>query len=405
MDEQVEHTRLLIAEKTAVFCGLVRDCVEHLPRSLATVDSLAALFHRSHHVLLGNDFVDDSLACSMTRTSAREEPARFGAWRTSVPIPAAWQPNGCAFLRNACLDICRDDPDLTATDYMVILDMDAIDTQFTPEQLLRGFAAVEVSDSTTFFADQPSTTTASGPPASRFVPRRLLEAGRGATAVHERAAARQLYVKARQIQIETMPTPSKSSRPSAASACTGRLLRWLADTTEARRRRGLCGHVPFHAGIRANGGRLYIVPEMVNGTAVPPWAEPEPGRSSAARPPLDGRPRAPGRVNQSLPARELVHTSVSVVLDRYRQPPADRPRRRRPPRSARTAGAEEATGGRSRGSSSGLISESRWTTAAQEPDFELSARALDDRKSDPDQRQRRVGDRACKNDCVRGIPR
>jgi len=270
MDERIEDTRLRIAQKTAVFCGLVRDCAEHLPRNLATIDSLAGLFQRAHHVLLENDSVDDSLALleDWHRRSGRTGTVR-GLENIQSRYPR--RTERLAFLRNACLDICREDPDLAATDYLVILDMDDVNAQLTSERLLRGFAAVEGLDWTAFFANQSEsyydiwalrhpdwspddcwTRVEKRPPfMSEF-------------------AARQLYVEARHIQIETDRDPFEvdsafgglgvyRTRAALASRYDG-----VAPTEQ-----GLCEHVPFHAGLRANGGRLYIVPEMVNGTGLP----------------------------------------------------------------------------------------------------------------------------------------
>ncbi len=261
--------------KRAIFAGLARNCAAWLPRVLANVEMMAKAFEQSAFLFLENDSFDNSRAILERWCAGRpravlltpDDPAAFGRVRT-VRLAA---------LRNQIIaEARRRHPDF---DVLVLLDCDDVcATPQDPQAFARALDFLWQSEErATVFANSPGhyyDMWAFRHPA--HCPFDIWEATMDHSIRHHtsRAAAFDAVYAPR---IFAMPIGAPPLEVDSAFGALGiyRLSRVLAnrarydgskirtiETEAGPKQMGwqMCEHVSFHAGLRADGGRLFVLP-------------------------------------------------------------------------------------------------------------------------------------------------
>lgn len=264
---------------SAVFVGLARDCARDLPAALRNLESMAACFARAAFVFAENDSVDGT-AQLLQDFAARRKEARiltFAGLDKRLPQ----RTRRLAFLRNQCLSAIRADLPMKASDTMIVADLDdAMSAPLDPAAFREALA---------FLAAEPDRAgvfaNCRGPYYDLWALRHdilcpgdvweeafdyALAHGADDASAYAATVARRLL------------TIAPTDPPLAVASAFGGLgiykLRAVQDAAykgfkpkaiiENGRRRAIkwqvCEHVAFNEAIGARGGRLFILPFLIN---------------------------------------------------------------------------------------------------------------------------------------------
>ncbi|HKT17666.1 MAG TPA: hypothetical protein VJR47_06470 [Stellaceae bacterium] len=264
---------------SAVIVGLARDCARDLPAALRNLETMAACFARAAFVIAENDSADGT-AEILGDFAARRGDARLLNFDGIDKRLPQWTRR-LAFLRNQCLAAIRADARLRASDYLIIADLD--DAMSEPLDRAAFVRALE------FLAAEPDRAgvfaNCRGPyydlwalrhpalcPGDVWEEAFDYALARGA----DDATAYAATVARRMLTIAT------SDPPLAVASAFGGLgiykLRFIQDAVykgfkpKEIAKNGLrraikwqvCEHVAFNEAIGARGGKLFILPFLIN---------------------------------------------------------------------------------------------------------------------------------------------
>jgi len=261
----------------AVFAGCARDCAEALPRVLEKIEAMAAHFEAAAYVVVENGSSDGT----------RKLLERFGAGRPRFSLLDAAllddlprRGQRLEMARNAIVEALRASSVLRGYDLMIAIDMDDANAQPQP---LEGFSrsldylraeaqcAAVFANQRGLYCDMWALRHPKLCPGDVWEEVSEYARARGLSDEDAFAATfdkRLFWIPVEDPPLEVdsafgglgiykMPFVIGNPNPYVGTRVKvdgGRLVRWEH-----------CEHVHFHAGIRAQGGRLRILPWLING--------------------------------------------------------------------------------------------------------------------------------------------
>jgi hypothetical protein len=269
-------------QRKVIFAGTVRDCAIHLPAVLANIERLSARVASSAHVFVENDSSDATCRLIDDWGTGRTSFWRLNlAGLAQVPIRTL----RLEYARNVYLEFVRSNPMLADYDFLCVLDMDEIGAY--PIDASAFEAALEFVESTPHCAavfanrlgpyyDLWALREATRCPGDVWY--EVLEWAQGRGTSDEEAFA-QTFAKriftfspeSQPVEVESAfggfglyslhyvrraPNPYLGSRVHVLRRHDGQLINF---------RMQQCEHVHFHAGLRQLGGKLFVLPWLING--------------------------------------------------------------------------------------------------------------------------------------------
>ena len=271
--------------RKAIFAGVLRDCAPHLTAVLGYLDRLSSLFDEAAYVFVENDSVDATKQMLKAWGERRPHFSLFnldGLGRTQI------RTLRLEFARNVYLEYVRSDPVLAGFDHLCVLDMDDIGAH--PIDLRKFGAALEFMRATEQCAGVFPNRM--GPYYDWWALRHseicpddvwyeilswVQRNGASDEEAFERTFARRIRAFDRNLApievdsafgglgIYSMNYVRRGPNPYLGSRV--RVLR-NQDGQVVTVRMQQCEHVHFHAGLRQLGGRLFILPGLINGATV-----------------------------------------------------------------------------------------------------------------------------------------
>ncbi len=246
------------------FAGLARDCAHALPGILDSVSLLGSVLQDWGYVFLENDSVDSTAKI----LAAFDKDHQRGIVRSHKGLDREFpvRTERLAWLRNKCLEETFRCSRLGDFDFLIILDLDAVNEHLDAKRLLHLFDMRE-PDWTGIFANQSeryydiwALRHPTWSPDDCW--KRVRERPDG---MSREDAIREFLVK-RRVRLEPsgfLPVQSAFGglgvyRLQALRGCSYRGLG--PDGHE------MCEHVAFHEDLTRNGHRLYIDRELINGS-------------------------------------------------------------------------------------------------------------------------------------------
>src|SRR5579863_62971 len=145
--EEATHATNGPRGRSAVFVGLARDCAADLPFVLDNVHLMAGFFSEAAFVLAENDSRDTT--AEMLEVFARHRPDCHILNFDGLPQSLPERTRRFAYLRNRCLAFIRADKRLRAYDYLVVLDMDDVNRMpLDPDAVTKALQFLEARDDT-----------------------------------------------------------------------------------------------------------------------------------------------------------------------------------------------------------------------------------------------------------------
>ena len=265
--------------KSVVFVGLARDCGPHLLYVLDNVHLIASLFSRAAYLFAENDSTDSTPQILQLFRAHQADCQILNFDGIAKRLPE--RTRRFAYLRNACLSRIRADKRLHAYDYLVVMDMDDSSTlRLEPEALTKAFAFLdETPDAAGVFGNCRGTYFDMWALRERALcPRDVFEDQLDYVLAHQsddRTAFAACFEARLFALAETAPPLEVDSafgglgiykmsyalRASYKGQKTKEIL-------QAGKRRQIhlqvCEHVHFNEDIRGQGGKLFVLPFLVN---------------------------------------------------------------------------------------------------------------------------------------------
>ena len=249
-------------ERDIVVVGIARNCAGTLDATVRTLAAALPPFRRVRWWVVESDSSDATVA--VLQQLAATVPGfgfrSLGALQQRLPL----RTQRIAACRNAYLELLRDDPDRGRTSHVVVADMDGINSLLTPEAVLSCWARDDWTACTANPAGPYYDIWALRHPQwcpgdcwreSEFI-------GRYSGNID---SARLAAVYARMV-----PIPRDAAWIEVDSAFGGFAI-YRSEALLAAHYEGLtpdgaevCEHVALNLQIRANGGRIFINPALVN---------------------------------------------------------------------------------------------------------------------------------------------
>jgi hypothetical protein len=269
---------LPIPHRKAVFVGCARDCGRYLRGALANMAAASKLFEQSAFLFVENDSQDDTAAILAdfvaTHPHARVETL------TGLNADYPRRTERLAYARNRYLELIRTSA-LSSFDYLIVMDLDAINwLPLSMDQVGRAIAFLASRpDHAAVFANQPMhyyDMWAFRHPVQ--CPGDVWEEAFDYAGVHgvsdEAALDATFRRRIFRIPEQTLPVEVDSAfgglgiyrlAPVLEHRYVGlREKHYLAKSERRVLDCQVCEHVALHAGIRHRGGRLFILPGLVN---------------------------------------------------------------------------------------------------------------------------------------------
>jgi glycosyltransferase involved in cell wall biosynthesis len=279
MSEASSEASGALAAKSAVFVGLARDCSRHLPSVLQNMHDMATLFGAAAFVIAENDSRDGT-AEMLRGFGARHRDfhyLNFDGVQKRLPQGT----RRLAFLRNKCMSFIRANAKLRASDYVIVMDMDEINV----EPIDLGALAKAVR----FLEEDESRAGAFGNSRGVYYDMWALR--------HDRMCPADFwedqfdYILANEVDDLTafeqvceprLLTIAEDAAPIEVASAFGGLAIYKTrytmhatyqgfktkDVVHAGKRHKIkwqvCEHVSFNEEITRRGGRLYILPYLIN---------------------------------------------------------------------------------------------------------------------------------------------
>jgi len=253
------------ASISVCFAGLARNNAAHLPHHLNTMAVIGAGTQDWRYILLENDSTDETPA--LLDAFHAQYQRGIIEHRASMLKTHPKRTARLAHLRNAILRLL-DTPDFSTIDYLVMMDLDAVNRDLVPEEVLTRLAEEE-KDWDGLFANQlpfyydiwalRHPTWSSDDAIVRI---------RNRPFFMKKETAKQRFVRDRQILLD--PAGPRLAVESAFGGLGLYDMRFIRKLGEAPYRgldakgHEICEHVRFHEGLRALGARLVIDPGLIN---------------------------------------------------------------------------------------------------------------------------------------------
>lgn len=252
------------AGNNVVFAGLARDCALTLPAIFEAIEGFQDELDDWGYVFFENDSVDSTkeLLCDFERKHNRGLIRSFPNLASEITSRTA----RIAMLRNACLDAIFASSRLSEFNFLVLMDLDAVNEQIDRSRIMK-ILATEEPHWDAVFANQ------SGPyydiwalRHATWSPDDCWKRVRERPSGMSKEEAIQKYVNERRVVL-----PADSGFVEVDSAFGGLAVYRLSALRGCRyvgldeSGHDICEHVAFHECIRKKGGRLYIDTALVNG--------------------------------------------------------------------------------------------------------------------------------------------
>lgn len=251
--------------KTAVVIGLARNCELNLARVLGQVEALSQELDDWGYVFLENDSRDDTLP----RLKEFHRKHNKGIIRSFPRLrrKLRQRTERLAWLRNQALEIASQDSRLSKFEYAILIDMDEIVETIPRERIIAHMTAWPADCAGIFSNQSDRYYDVWALRHDSISPDDCWKRIRERPATMSESEALDRYVEAR-----TKPWPRNSGLIEVESAFGG-LGVYLLSAVENCSYLGLdddgqeiCEHVEFHRQIREKRYRLFIDPEMINGS-------------------------------------------------------------------------------------------------------------------------------------------
>ena len=268
-----------LTKQSAIFVGLARDCAQYLPFVLDNIHDLAALFGKTSFVFAENDSHDTTAEFLRIFCNHRSDCHRLNFDGLLKKLPQ--RTRRLAFLRNKCLSVIRADKNLRTYNYLIVMDMDASNTKrLNINSVLRAFE----------FLNRDNVVAgvfgnACGPYYDLWALRDARSFSRDVweeqfeNILSEKVDDITAYKKVVEPRIFTLP---KTAEPIEVLSAFGGLgiyklsfaLKGMYQGTKSKNvidkgkkrhiKWQICEHVSFNKEIVRSGGKLYILPFLVN---------------------------------------------------------------------------------------------------------------------------------------------
>lgn len=134
-----------LRNKSAVFVGLARDCATQLPFVLDNIHLMAGFFAQAAFVFAENDSHDAT--AEILGVFASHRPDCHILNFDGIPQSLPERTRRFAYLRNRCLAFVRADKRLRGYDYLIVMDMDDVNREpLDPNAVVKAFQFLEASD-------------------------------------------------------------------------------------------------------------------------------------------------------------------------------------------------------------------------------------------------------------------
>jgi glycosyltransferase involved in cell wall biosynthesis len=265
--------------RSAVFVGLARDCAAYLPHVLDNIHLMAGFFAKAAFVFAENDSRDETAEILGVFAAGRPDCHILNF--DGIPQSLPERTRRFAYLRNRCIAFIRADKRLRHYDYVIVMDMDDVNAApLDPDAVVKAFAFLAARDDTAgVFANCRGTYydmwTLREP---RLCPGDVWEEQLDYVLAHQ-VDDMTAYKKTFEPRLFTL---AETAPPLAVTSAFGGLAIYkLRDALPATYkgfkakeavqagikrhfRFQVCEHVAFNEDITRHGGKLYILPFLVN---------------------------------------------------------------------------------------------------------------------------------------------
>ncbi|MHC5933312.1 glycosyltransferase family 2 protein [Nostoc sp.] len=254
-------------EKKIVFAGTVRNCEKGLHKAFKTLEKISVLFDESQFIFIESDSNDKTL--DILEHYQRKIPnvmiVSLGSLLPNLPL----RTHRIAYCRNKFLEIIESCHKLRAFDYLGVFDMDGINNLLSPESV---FSCFEYDNWDVMTANQLIKyydIWALRHP--QWCPGDCWSEINTCKDIFGHITSEKLFIKKRQIFI------SKKTPPIEVESAFGGFALYKMNSILGCRYSGVndnhevCEHIEFHRQIRANGGRIYINPKLINSYGNTPY--------------------------------------------------------------------------------------------------------------------------------------
>lgn len=249
-----------------VFAGLARDVAAFLPRHFETLSAIGAGLSDWGYCFLENDS-RDATAALLDQFGARHRRGLIGH-EPSLLKQHPRRTARLAALRNTIIERVLAEPRLAGMDFLLLMDLDAVNSDLDPEEILRRIAEPERDWAALFANQQPFYYDIWALRHPTWSPDDCWERVRKRPFWMSKARAKAQFINARAIALDPAgPRIEVESAFGGLGLYDMRFIRAVgAGAYRGLDARGaeICEHVAFHAAIRAAGGRLMIDPALIN---------------------------------------------------------------------------------------------------------------------------------------------
>lgn len=143
-------------QKRVIFAGIARDCEKFLPSVLETISQLSEIFKQSAYVFLENDS-SDATKKIFNEWGRPKKNFTFLNMDGLGQLPI--RTLRLEYLRNACVQYIKNDSELNQFDYLIILDMDDVNSNgLDPEKIKDAVSFLDDAENrAAIFANQDGT--------------------------------------------------------------------------------------------------------------------------------------------------------------------------------------------------------------------------------------------------------
>lgn len=246
-------------------CGLARNVEESLERTLALMKSIAELTHNYVAVIATNDNQDstDVILSAWQASNDQNTVLRFDGLTAHLPNKI----ERIAMLRNACLAHAH--AQIINPKFVVVLDFDGPNINVTAESIFASMSSLDINWDGLFSNQPDAYYDIYALRHQTWCPQNcwqeVTRATRGLSGRYVTRKAIEKFIYDRQVRI-----PPNFQPISVASAFGGFAIYRYESIRETwyspRNKQGdiECEHVSFNLSISANGGKLFILPSLIN---------------------------------------------------------------------------------------------------------------------------------------------
>jgi hypothetical protein len=251
--------------QTVLIAGVARNCAATLPGTVQRLTAALPAFHTVRWLVVESDSSDNTVAVlqQLAQTVPGFEYRSLGALAPRM----AERTERLAFCRNVYLDHLQRLNEAASgptVPYLIVADLDGVNDALTPEALLTCWAredwAVCCANQRGLYYDIWALRHPQWCPGDCWEESRFLEQFSG-----NAGSARKAAVYSRMVNIPSqndwLPVQSAFGGLAVYRSSVLQHARYVGLTPEGR---PVCEHVAFHAGILAQGGQIFINPQLIN---------------------------------------------------------------------------------------------------------------------------------------------